>query len=204
MIGGADAARARAVAEAVRDRCDAMVRRTCSGEAALADGVGDGDAVVLDGSPSAGTLRAMADATVARPGLNVLVLGSLEQRTDVLVALSSGALGYLPWDSSPSTVAAGVATLFAGDAVLPRTVSLALLEHLRWGGRGIVVDTPHGGRVELTSREWEVLVLLRQGRTTAEIASALIVSHGTIRTHVAAVLHKLGVDNRRALVGAAG
>ena len=177
------------------------VRRARSGEEALADSV-DGDVVVLDGSPSALALRAMADATAARPGLNVLVLGSLEHRTDVLVALSSGALGYLAQDSSPSVVAEGVATLLAGDAVLPRAVSIPLVEHLRWGGRGIVVDAAGGLRVELTNREWEVLVLLRQGRTTADIARRLIVSHGTIRTHVAAVLHKLGVSDRRALLEA--
>ena len=62
-----------------------------------------------------------------------------------------------------------------------------------------------GGRsVQLTNREWEVLVLLGQGRTTREIANRLVVSTGTIRSHVAALLRKLGVGDRRTLAATIG
>ena len=52
---------------------------------------------------------------------------------------------------------------------------------------------------DLTSREWEVFGLLRQGLTTSEIASRLFVSRATVRSHVAALLKKLNVPDREAL-----
>jgi DNA-binding NarL/FixJ family response regulator len=52
---------------------------------------------------------------------------------------------------------------------------------------------------DLTSREWQVLGLLREGRSTAQIAERLFVSHATVRSHVAALLRKLRVPNRDAL-----
>ncbi len=87
----------------------------------------------------------------------------------------------------------------AGDAVLPPAVSFPLLQHLRWGGRGLAVTGLDGRTAELTNREWEVLVLLRQACSTAEIAGRLVVSTSTIRTHTAALVHKLGVRDRSAL-----
>jgi DNA-binding NarL/FixJ family response regulator len=156
--------------------------------------------VVLDGFPSGAALRAMADVTSSRPELSVLVLGPLEPNLEALIALASGAFGYLPPASTPGVVADAVEALLAGDAVLPRLVSFPLVQHLRSGGRGIVVTGLDGRETDLTNREWEVLVLLRQARSTADIARRLVVSKGTVRTHVAALVHKLGALDRRALV----
>jgi DNA-binding NarL/FixJ family response regulator len=149
--------------------------------------------IVLDGVLSADVLRAMADATQADPRLGIVVLGPLESQLDVHVAFASGASVYLPSTSSPSAVADAVVTLTDGAAVLPRTVSFPLLHQLRAGGRA------DGRRPDLTSREWEVLVLLRQGRSTAEIARRLLVSEATVRSHAAALERKLGAANRREL-----
>ena len=52
--------------------------------------------------------------------------------------------------------------------------------------------------MELTSREWQVLELLRAGLTTGEIADQLVISRVTVRTHVSAILKKLQVGNRKA------
>ena len=90
------------------------------------------------------------------------MIGPLEPILDVLVAMASGAFGYLPTLSAPAAVADAVDALLAGDAVLPRAMSFPLVQHLRWGGRGIIVTSLDGRPVELTNREWEVLVLLRQ------------------------------------------
>jgi DNA-binding NarL/FixJ family response regulator len=57
---------------------------------------------------------------------------------------------------------------------------------------------------QLTNREWEVLVLLGQGRTTREIATRLVVSAGTVRSHVAALLRKLGPPDRVTLAATIG
>ena len=155
--------------------------------------------VVLDGYPAGPALGAMADRTAARPDLGVLVLGPLEPNIEVLIALASGAFGYLPTCSTPGMVADAVEAMLAGDAVLPRALSFPLVQHLRWGGRGHVVTRLDGRTAELTNREWEVLVLVRQAWSTAEIAGRLVVSTSTIRTHTAALVHKLGVRDRCAL-----
>lgn len=200
VIGCRDAARTAELGRAVAARSVVVVAAAWPHEQAVAAGADAVTAVVvLDGYPAGVALRAMADLTIAHPQLNVLVLGPLEPNLDVLIALASGAFGYLPWRSTPATVADAVDALLVGDAVLPRAVSLPLVQHLRWGGRGIVVAGTGGRTVELTNREWEVLVLLRQARSTAEIARRLVISSGTVRSHVAALVHKLGVDDRRSL-----
>ena len=160
--------------------------------------------IVLDAYPPAGTLRAIADLTSARPELGVLVIGPLEPNLDVLVALASGAFGYLPSESTPAAIADAVEAMLAGEAVLPHAVSSPLVQHLRWGGRGFMVTAFDGRDVDLTNREWGVLVRLRQGRSTAEIARHLVVSTGTVRTHVAALVHKFGVPDRDGLARSTG
>jgi DNA-binding NarL/FixJ family response regulator len=200
MIGCRDPARAAALTRAVAARNVVVAIDAWPLEQAVAAGSDEDTAVVvLDGYPTGAALRAMADLTTARPELAVLVLGPLEPNLEVLIALASGAFGYLPTMSTPGAVADAVDALLAGDAVLPRAVSLPLVQHLRWGGRGMVVTGLDGGTAELTNREWEVLVLLRQGRSTAEIAGRLVVSNGTIRTHVAALVHKLDAGDRSGL-----
>ena len=81
---------------------------------------------------------------------------------------------------------------------IPRSLVRPLVEGIRHG-RGHQVETASGS-VVLTQREWEVLLLMRQRRTTREMAEALFVSPATVRSHVSAVLHKLGVRNRDAAI----
>jgi DNA-binding NarL/FixJ family response regulator len=149
--------------------------------------------------PDARTLASIADATCANHRLAVLVLGPVAPDTDALVALASGASGYLADDIDGPSLAQAVQALRGGEVVLWPTVSRALVRGLRSGG-GVVLRGSDGRRVVLTHREWDVLVLLRQGRTTAEIARRFVVSSGTVRTHVAAVLRKLGTESREALL----
>jgi DNA-binding NarL/FixJ family response regulator len=201
VIGTGDPGRAGALSQAVSARSAVTVSEAWPLDQAIATGAEAGaTVVVLDGSPAAPELRAMADATARRPELRPLVLGPLEPNVEILIALASGAFGYLPSDSTPEAVADAVEALLRGDTLLPHAVSSPLLQHLRQGGRGIVVTGAGGQVTELTSREFEVLVLLRQARSTAEIARQLVVSSGTVRTHVAALMHKLGAPDRRRLL----
>jgi DNA-binding NarL/FixJ family response regulator len=200
VIGCADAARIAALTRAVRARSRVFVSATWPLEGAIDEGrARDTAVVVLDGYPSGVALRAMAEVTNSRPELDVLVLGPIEPDAEVLIALACGASGYLPSRSTVVEIADAVDVLLAGDTLVPRAVSLALIQHLRSGGRGIIVTGPDGRTAELTNREWEVLVLLRQELSTAEIARRLVVSKVTVRTHVAALVHKFGVRDRRAL-----
>jgi DNA-binding NarL/FixJ family response regulator len=156
--------------------------------------------VLFDGYPDAPTLATIADATASDHRLAVLVLGPITPEIDALVALASGASGYLPADAPGAAVERAVRALRAGEVVLSPPISRALVRGLR-SGTGVVVAREDGRPIALTHREWDVLVLLRQGRTTAEIARRFVVSQGTVRTHVAAVLRKLGAAGRASLSG---
>jgi DNA-binding NarL/FixJ family response regulator len=155
--------------------------------------------LVLGGPLSGGALRAVTGAAELRSELAVLVVGPLEPRLDVLVAVASGVHGYVPSDSTPEAIADAAEALIAGELVLPRVAALPLATHLHSGGRGITVEHADRRLVELTRREWEVLVLLKQAYSTAAIADRLAVSKVTVRTHVAALVRKLGVPDRAAL-----
>jgi DNA-binding NarL/FixJ family response regulator len=156
-------------------------------------------AAVVAGPLSSRSLRTISDVTEAHPYLVVVVVGPALPTHDVRVALASGVGGYLAEPSTPALIADAVAAAIAGELVLPREVSMPLVVHLRAGGRGITLTRPDQGEVDVTGREWQVLVQLRQGRTTTEIAERLVVSKATVQTHVAALVHKLGVGDSDAL-----
>jgi DNA-binding NarL/FixJ family response regulator len=160
----------------------------------------DARAVVLYGPLSGGALRAVSEAVECRPEFGAILVGPLEPNVEVLIALASGFAGYLPEGSAPAAVADAVDAVLAGAMVLPRTSAMPLVEHLRAGGRGMSVRWLDGSAVELTGREWEVLLLLRHARSTADIAARLCVSRVTVRTHVAVLVQKLGVADRFALM----
>jgi DNA-binding NarL/FixJ family response regulator len=195
VVGCGDDHRAAALERALTGRGHSVVAESWPPDELVALAVDSRAAVlVLDGLPAGSSLRAVADATAADPDIVVLVLGPLRPNLDVLVALASRISGYLPADSEPAAVADAVDALCAGELVLPREVSLPLVAHFHSGGRGVSAERPDGRSVELTHREWEVLVLIRQARSTAEIAERLVISPVTVRTHVAALVHKLGAD----------
>ena len=204
MIACGDAPRASALVAAVDAVVPLRGRVAWPVASAMVDAADDEARVlVLDAVLGTSDLRALADVTATCPELAVLVVGAVDAPIRVMVVLASGALGYVSTGSSPALVADAVAALVAGETVLPGTVTRPLVEHLRDGGR--IVVTGCGGRsVQLTNREWEVLVLLGQGRTTREIATRLVVSAGTVRSHVAALLRKLGARDRTTLAAAIG
>ena len=87
--------------------------------------------------------------------------------------------------------------MLAGEGVLSQQLVARLIEEFRERGRRRRLPLSGSRGVELTSREWEVLDLLRQGLTTVEIARRLFIAEVTVRTHVAAILRKLRVPDRR-------
>jgi DNA-binding NarL/FixJ family response regulator len=155
--------------------------------------------LVMDGHVSGRVLRTITDALTTHREMAVLVVAPLEPRLDILVGVASGISGYLPASTRPEAIADAVEALMAGELILPRVAALPLVTHLHSGGRGITIEDDKGRLVHLTRREWEVLVLLKQDYSTAEIADHLAVSKVTVRSHVAAVVRKLGVPDRTAV-----
>ena len=93
----------------------------------------DTSLIVLDGHSPADTLRAMADLDEARPELGVLIVGPLDPTVDVMVALASGAFGYLPTSSAPAAVGdAVIAMLAEKGAAARRLVSAGPAPSIGW------------------------------------------------------------------------
>ncbi len=150
------------------------------------------DLLLLD--VPAGTMDTLWPYAAGHPTVALVVRSASRAEADVLAALRCGARGYLDKSGGLDRLGATLRGVLAGEAALPRDLmSLVLADlHRREPGRHRV----GGPNVRLTDRESEVLDLLVRGIPTARIADELFVSTGTVRTHIAALLHKLGVDSR--------
>ncbi|MFN0146686.1 MAG: response regulator [Dehalococcoidia bacterium] len=123
----------------------------------------------------------------------VLILTTFDLDEYVYAALRAGASGFLLKDASPEVLVAGVRTIAAGEALLAPTVTKRLIEeYLRRPSAAVTQAVP----ADLTTREGEVLQCLARGLSNAEIASQLIVSEATVKTHVAHLLSKLDIRDR--------
>jgi DNA-binding NarL/FixJ family response regulator len=155
--------------------------------------------VVFDGYPSASALRRVSDAVEGNPGLAVVVIGSVASSLDVLVALASGVSGYVAEPGEPAAVAAAVDGVLRGELSLPPGMSRDRVRATLTGLGPVTVDRPDGRPVSLTRPEWEVLILLRQGRTIREIADRLDIAPATARRYAYALLPMLGRSSRGSL-----
>jgi DNA-binding NarL/FixJ family response regulator len=123
----------------------------------------------------------------------VLILTTFDLDEYVVEALRAGASGFLLKDVKPEQLADAVRVVAAGDALLAPTVTRRLLD--RFAG-SLPTETPPPALESLTARELEILRLLASGNSNAEIASELVVTEATVKTHVSSVLRKLGVRDR--------
>ena len=128
----------------------------------------------------------------------VLVLTTFGLDDYVIDALRAGAQGFLLKEAPPERILAAIHELAAGRAVLDPAVTRPVITAL---GSTRRAATPLSAT--LTAREEEVLGLLARGLSNAEIAAQLIVGEGTVKTHLAHILSKLGVRDRLQAVVAA-
>jgi len=152
---------------------------------------------VLDGIEA--TRRIVADAATDR--VRVLMLTTFDLDEHVYAALSAGASGFLLKDATPEEIVHAIRVVAAGESLLAPTVTSRLVREF--------ASRPTAGRPDgellnsLTEREVEVLLLVAQGLSNAELADRLVVSHATAKTHVSRILSKLGLRDRAQLVVAA-
>ncbi|MET9966137.1 response regulator transcription factor [Streptomyces sp. NPDC006356] len=154
------------------------------------------DVVLMDiRMPELGGIEATRRITVATPQIKVLVLTTFDLDEYVYEALRAGASGFLLKDASADQLAEAVRVVAAGDALLAPGITRRLItEFSRMDKRP---QAPLKQRVgELTERETEVLALIAQGLSNAEIAERLVVAEQTVKTHVGRILVKLGLRDR--------
>lgn len=137
--------------------------------------------------PSAGTTR-------------VLVLTTFEDDEYVVAALRAGASGFVGKGAEPDDIVRAVRTVHLGEALLSSTATTALVR--RFVQQHVPRDDAwqHDGLDRLTGREREVLLLVAAGQTNQEIATGLVISTHTAKTHVNRIMTKLDVRDRAHLV----
>ena len=129
------------------------------------------------------------------PNAAVVVLTYSRDDDDLFDALRAGARGYLLKDMDPDRLGAALHGVLAGEAALPRSLVAKVLDEFQGRSRRRLFVRSQRPTA-LTSREWEIMELLRQGLSTEEVARRLFVSPGTVRVHVSSVLKKLQVPDR--------
>ncbi|GAA0260407.1 response regulator transcription factor [Cryptosporangium japonicum] len=145
---------------------------------------------VLDGIEAT---RQLAGPDVADP-VRVLVVTTFNLDEYVYEALRAGASGFLLKDSPPAELVGAVRTIAAGEALVAPSVTRRLIGH--FGERLRPVDAGASRPAVLAPREAEVLTLIAQGMSNAEIAAALVLSQETVKTYVSRILTKLDLRDR--------
>jgi DNA-binding NarL/FixJ family response regulator len=171
-----------------------VVAEAATAEAAVARAAQDDiDVVLMDLQFGKGMNGAQATAAItARPGApRVLIVTTYDTDADTLPAIEAGATGYLLKDAPPEELAAAVRAAAVGRTTLAATVADRLMNRLRTPGTA------------LTRRESEVLALVAEGLSNQAIGNRLHLTEGTVKSHLARIYVKLGVDSRTAAVATA-
>jgi DNA-binding NarL/FixJ family response regulator len=128
------------------------------------------------------------------PSAKVIVLTTFDLDDYVYEAIRAGASGFLLKSAPPQQLIAGIRTVMAGDALLAPEITRRLLDRF-------VARPPRPTGIppefaDLSERELEVLALIADGRSNAEIAVDLYISEATVKTHVTHILTKLRLRDR--------
>ncbi len=140
----------------------------------------------LDGLEA--TRRILAADQEAR----VLILTTFDLDDYIYEGLSAGASGFVLKDDPPEQLIAAIRTVADGDALLSPTITKRVIQEFARVPRP---EAPPGLE-ELTAREREILELIADGLSNAEIGRQLFISDTTVKTHVTHILQKLGLRDR--------
>ena len=128
------------------------------------------------------------------PGTQVLMLTVSTESQTIMDAMMAGACGYLLKNAGGDQILTAINAAAAGESPLSPRIASTLIERVRESAPPARPRSPDPPSV--TSREREVLRLIVEGKENSEIATELVISPETVKTHVSSILEKLGADNR--------
>ncbi|WP_458780897.1 response regulator [Arthrobacter sp. D3-16] len=172
----------------------AIVAEAASGEEALQRLEQDAVAVVvMDLAMGAGMdgIEAIRRIRERNKGQAILVFTTYDSDADIVRAVDAGAMGYLLKDAAPDEIFAAIRGAVQGKSVMSAPVASRLFQQLR------------NPDEILTPREAELLSLLTQGLSNRELGQRLFISEATVKTHLAHIYAKLGVETRAAAIATA-
>lgn len=130
----------------------------------------------------------------------VLILTTFEEDEYVVAALRAGASGFIGKGAEPEDIVRAVRTIDEGESLLSATATRALIERSLRRTAPAMSGAHKDALARLTAREREVLLLVAGGQTNQEIASALVISPHTAKTHVNRIMSKVDARDRAQLV----
>jgi two-component system nitrate/nitrite response regulator NarL len=153
--------------------------------------LGQPDVCLVGSELPGGGMAAVRGIQAEAPGAAIIVLGGMGTASELLMAVRAGAIGYVPGTITREELRRVFQAALAGEAVVPRSMVLALIRELHTSAALVAGD--------VTSRQAQVLDLLRRGQSPAEIARRLELSPVTVRRHMSDLVRKLGLEDRWAL-----
>jgi DNA-binding NarL/FixJ family response regulator len=177
-----------------RDDLDVVGEAATGSEAVELAARLDPDVILMDvRMPGLDGVEATRRLTASESRARVLILTTFDLDEYVYEAIRAGASGFLLKDVQPAQLVEAVRVVADGEGLLAPTVTRRLLERFASELPG---EKPPVSLEALTPWELEILRLVASGLSNAEIAERLVVTEATVKTHVSAVLRKLGLRDR--------
>ena len=157
------------------------------------------DLVLCDhGMPRLNGIQATEQILTLDPGAKVLLLSAYDDESLVVAAMAAGAAGYLLKSVPPAELREKVRAAARGEPVFDSHTAAAMIGAVRRQRRPL--GTAAGAGTPLSQREIEVLSLVSEGMSNAEVGQKLYISAQTVKTHLERICTKLGVSGRTAAV----
>jgi DNA-binding NarL/FixJ family response regulator len=151
------------------------------------------DVILMDlQMPDGGGITATRQIMAASPHIHILVVTLFQDDDSVFAALRAGARGYVLKDTDEDEMVRAIRAVAGGEAIFSPAIATRLIDFFA-APRPVA---PKAVFPELTEREREILSLIAQGESNAEIAARLVLSLKTVRNHVSNIFSKLQVADR--------